>query len=250
VVRIKLLASLKESVGSGEVEVEAEDWREALRKLREEYPALAEAISEDGTPKPGYLVFIDGVDHRIYKDGRPGEIVVLPVNHGGDSETPDNIEIEKVTWEEVDEIIDEIAGKVRASGFKVDVIIGVLRGGVIPARLLADRLAVADMATMEIKLYKGIGLRGDRPYLRQPPMLELTGKNVLVVDDISDTGLTLQLAVETVNLYLPREVRTATLYIKPWTDFVPDYYGRKTRNWVVFPWERDEYKREVEEDLE
>jgi len=246
VVRIKLLASLQEIVGSKTVDVEAEDWKEALRRLRQTYKGLEEVLNEDGTPKPGYLVFIDGVDHRIYEGDTPREIVILPVNHGGAGD----VEIEVVSWDELENLVDQIARTVIESGFKPDIIIGILRGGVIPARILADRLGVPDMATMEIKLYKGVGLRGDRPYLRQPPMLDLSGKNILVVDDISDTGLTLQLAVEVVNLYFPREVRTATVYIKPWTDFVPDYYGAKSRNWIVFPWEKEEYRREVEEEDE
>jgi len=246
VVRVRLLASLQEAVGSKTVEVEAEDWREALRKLREAYKGLEEVLYEDGTPRPGYLVFVDGVDHRLYEGGKPREVVILPVNHGGAGD----VEVEVVSWSVLEELLDKIAGMIIESGFRPDVIVGILRGGVIPARILGDRLGVPDMATMEIKLYKGVGLRGDRPYLRQPPMLDLSGKNVLVVDDISDTGLTLQLAVEVVNLYFPREVRTATVYIKPWTDFVPDYYGAKSRNWIVFPWEREEYRREVEEEDE
>jgi hypoxanthine phosphoribosyltransferase len=102
---------------------------------------------------------------------------------------------------------------------------------------------VNDIATLEIKLYEGIGVRGRRPYLRQPLVGEVRGRRILLVDDISDTGMTLQLASEVLALYMPEEVKTATLYIKPWTSFVPDYYGGTTEKWVVFPWEKKEYER-------
>jgi len=242
VVKVKLLASLKEAAGTGAVEVEASSWKEALRLLREKVPSLAEAIGPDGTPRPGYVVFVDGVDYRLVEPDREArEIVILPVNHGGVED------VEEVSWAEIDSMIEELARKIVDDGFKPEVIIGILRGGVVPARVLADKLGVDDMASMEIKLYKGVGIRGERPYLRQPPTLPLEDKAVLVVDDISDTGLTLQFAVEVVRLYLPREVRTATLYIKPWTDFIPDFYARSTEKWVVFPWERGEFRRALEE---
>ncbi|NOZ31235.1 MAG: phosphoribosyltransferase [Crenarchaeota archaeon] len=164
---------------------------------------------------------------------------MLPTIHGGSN----NVDIELIEWSTIDEGVEEIVAKVESSGFKPDVIVGILRGGVIPARLVADRLGVNDITVMEVKLYKGTGIRGERPYLRQPPVLSLTDKRVLIVDDISDSGLTLQLAVEAVNLFMPKEVRTASIYIKPWTEFVPDYYAFTTRNWIVFPWERGEYAR-------
>jgi len=242
VVRVKLLASLKEAAGTDVIEVDASDWREALRLAREKAPGLAEAIDPGGTPRPGYIVFVDGVDSRLVEPGRKArEVVVLPVNHGGGED------VEEVSWSDIDAMVEELARRITSEGFKPDVIVGILRGGIVPARVLADRLGVDEMASMEIKLYKGVGIRGERPYLRQPPTLPLEDRNVLIVDDISDTGLTLQFAVEVVRLYLPREVKTATLYIKPWTDFIPDFYARSTERWVVFPWERGEFKRAVEE---
>jgi hypoxanthine phosphoribosyltransferase len=35
-------------------------------------------------------------------------------------------------------------------------------------------------------------------------------------------------------------VQTATLYFKPHSAFIPDFYEKKTRSWVVFPWEINE----------
>lgn len=239
-IKVRLMATLAERVGMREVEVEARDWREALRKLREEYGVLGEVFSPSGEPGPSYMVFVDGVDYRLYEGGTPREVVVLPTIHGGSN----NIDIELVGWDVIDEGANEVVDKIEASGFKPDVVLGILRGGIVPARLIADRLGVDDIAVMEVKLYKATGIKGERPYIRQPPVLPLTGRRVLIVDDISDSGLTLQLAVEAVNLYMPVEVRTASIYIKPWTELVPDYYAFTTRNWIVFPWERGEYERE------
>jgi hypothetical protein len=43
---------------------------------------------------------------------------------------------------------------------------------------------------------------------------------------------------------MPAEIKTATLYIKPWTKYVPDYYAEQVNEWVIFPWETEEFERE------
>jgi len=240
-VRVTLLAGLREAVGKPFLEVEAGSWREALIKLREMEPALAAAVGEDGEPRPGYLVFVDGVDSRLAEEGPAREVVILPVNHGGSRE----VRLLRISWQEIVEAVGEVARAIESSGFKPDMIVGILRGGIIPARLLADELGVEDIGFVEIKLYTSVGARKPQPYLRQPLILPATGRRVLVVDDVSDTGLTLQHALETIKLYNPDDVRTATLYVKPWTKLMPDYYARMVEEWIVFPWEYREVEREL-----
>lgn len=245
-VRVKLLGSLRELAG-GEVEVEASSWREALLKLREEHEGLARVIDERGDPRPGYMVFVDGVDYRLLDPGeRAEEVILLPIAHGGSRAL-------FVTWEDVHRASMRVAESIESSGSEVEVIVGVLRGGVIPARLIADRLGVEDLGVLEVKFYTGPSERIERPYLRQPLTLDVKGRRVLVVDDVSDTGLTLQVALESVRLYQPEKVLTAALYVKPWTRLVPDFYSERTDKWIVFPWEEWEYRRKsglVEEVLE
>ncbi len=246
-VKIRLLAALQEQVGKEYVEVEEGSLAEVLRRLVEKYPSLKVAIDpEKAEVNPGYVVFVDGMDIRLVnREYRPREVVILPVNHGG--EVPESLEVEKTSWDDIERLVSEVSRKIRASGYTPDVVVAIMRGGIVPARLLADELGVDDIAVMEIKLYEGVGKRGRRPYLRQPLVSEIRGRRVLLVDDISDTGLTLQLAVEIVNFYMPEEVKTASLYIKPWTSFIPDYYGKTTEKWVVFPWEKREYERLLSE---
>ena len=242
-IRVVLLGGLSQDIGSRVLEVQADTWVRTLLKLRERFDVFKRVVDENGRPLPGYMVFVDGVDSRLIKDGPAREVVVLPVNHGG-------VETLHLTWRDVEELSYKIASDIEKDGRKVDVIVGILRGGIIPARIIADALGVDELEAMEIKFYKGVGVRGRRPYIRRPPIGELHGKNVLVVDDISDTGLTLEVALGIIALYGPREVATATLYIKPWTRFIPDYYARETDKWVVFPWEKKEVLRELGEKAE
>jgi len=241
--KIRLLASLRELVNASELTVEADEWRQALIRLRNSYPRLAGIIMENGEPAPGYLVFVDGVDYRLIDEKVPAkEIVILPITHGGSATN-----LEWVSWVDIEEIVENLSASIKDSGYNVDVIIGILRGGVIPAKLLADKLGVDDLGVMEVKLYTSIGERRSKPYLRQPLTLPVRNLNVLIVDDVSDTGLTLEFAVNAVQLYSPSSIKTATLYIKPWTKMVPDYYGRVSENWLVFPWERNEVRMEMQQ---
>jgi len=241
---IRLLASLRELANGNKIIcLKSENWKEALKKLREKYPKFSSVIEEDGKPGPGYIVFIDGVDSRIYdslgKEEKPKEIAILPVNHGG-------LELEYVSWKDIESMVENLAKRINKSEFKVDVVVGILRGGIIPAKLISDELGVEDIGAIEIKLYKNIGERAHKPYLRQPLTLPIREKNVLIVDDVSDTGLTLNLAVNVINLYSPKKLKTATLYIKPWTKMIPDYYSKVSDKWIVFPWEKKEVAREIE----
>ncbi len=238
-VRVRLLGALKERTGGRqELYVEAGGWAEALREVLRLYPQMSVALDESGRPRPGFLVFVDGVDSRLLPEGQAANAIdVLPVNHGG-------VEFEMITWEKIEDAVRKIADKVRGSSFRPDVIVSVMRGGVIPGRLLADNLGVEDIGVIEVKLYISAGQRGERPYLRQPLTLSIKDKSVLLVDDVSDSGLTLQFSVQALSLYMPSEIRTATLYIKPWTKYVPDYYAEQVNRWVIFPWEISEFERE------
>jgi hypoxanthine phosphoribosyltransferase len=65
----------------------------------------------------------------------------------------------------------------------------------------------------------------------------LTGKKVLVVDDITDTGESMNVAVKYIKSLKPSEVRTATLQHIRSAKFKATYTGEEIDwIWVVFPW--------------
>jgi molybdopterin converting factor small subunit len=82
-IRVKFIGALKEAVGREYIEVEAEDWIEALKIAKSMHPRLSNVIGDSGEPKPGYMVFVDGVDYRIADRGFAREVIVLPIVHGG-----------------------------------------------------------------------------------------------------------------------------------------------------------------------
>ncbi len=150
-----------------------------------------------------------------------------------------------LSWKEIEDALMTLAEKIINSDYKPQAVIGIMRGGWIPARVLADLLDVKSMGAIEIKFYRGIEERHERPVITQPLVLDIKDKNVLIIDDVADTGKSLQIAVNAINLHGPKSIRTASLYVKPWSVMMPDYYYAQTDKWIIFPWEN----REIIEEL-
>ncbi|MCX8154109.1 MAG: phosphoribosyltransferase, partial [Candidatus Bathyarchaeota archaeon] len=129
------------------------------------------------------------------------------------------------------------AAKIRRSGFKPEVIVGISKGGWIPARVLSDLLAIQVLATVQVEFYLDIAKPSTEPILKHEVTAKVTGRKVLLVDDIADTGKTLRLARAHILHQGAIEVRIATLYKKPGSTITPDYYEAETNVWVIFPWE-------------
>ena len=74
--------------------------------------------------------------------------------------------------------------------------------------------------------------------ITQPLTVDLTGKSVLVVDDVADTGETVEIVAQHVREKNAKEVRTAVIDFKHTSKFVPDYYAREMSEWawIVYPW--------------
>ncbi|TYQ10410.1 UNVERIFIED_ORG: hypothetical protein L601_002400000090 [Gordonia westfalica J30] len=146
---------------------------------------------------------------------------------------------EILTWELNGVACRELAQQVVDDGFAPDIILGIARGGLIPAGAIAYALDCKLMISLNVEFYTGVGETLSEPVML-PSLLEssgLTDQRVLVVDDVADTGKTLKL----VNDFCEEqgrvaEVRNAVLYKKPYTITVPDYTWRTTDKWINFPW--------------
>jgi hypoxanthine phosphoribosyltransferase len=156
-------------------------------------------------------------------------------------------EFEVPTWSQIYAMLFSQAEKIRGSGFKPDVIVGLTRGGWIPARVLSDLLEIPDLAVVRVEFYLGVAENRSEPVLTQGVSAVVEGKKVLLVDDVADTGKSLQLAREHIRQKGATEVRIATVYRKPFSAVTPDYFEKETRRWVVFPWETTETLRKIVE---
>lgn len=155
------------------------------------------------------------------------------------------VEYEVPTWNQTYEMLLNVARAIRQSGFRPDVVVGVARGGLVPARVLCDLLQTFALGTIEVEFYVGIGQVGIEPRLKHGLNLTVAGKKVLLADDIADTGRSLRLAKSHVQECGASEVRAACLYAKPQSIVKPDYYDKQTCSWVVFPWDAEETVQKI-----
>jgi hypoxanthine phosphoribosyltransferase len=132
----------------------------------------------------------------------------------------------------------DLALRIRRSGFKADLIVGVSRGGWAPGRIFSDLLENTHTVNIKIEFYVGLGKTTRKPVVTQPITEDIAGKKVLVVDDVSDTGESLKVAFDHVTEKGALGIKTVTVYYKPHSTFKPDFFAGETSDWIIFPWER------------
>ena len=155
-----------------------------------------------------------------------------------------------LSWDSIQLLAEDVAAMIRESGYAPDLIVAVSRGGFDHARILCDQLEVRRLASVQIEYYAGVNETNEMLKIVYPLNANVSGKKVLVVDDVSDTGTSLKAAKEHVAGRGASQVRLATLHIKPWTTFKPDYHAAETDAWIVYPWEPIECMSSIAEKLE
>ncbi len=152
---------------------------------------------------------------------------------------------EAPTWNQIYEMLLCQAKKIQTQNYKSDLIVGIAKGGVIPARILTDLLEAPQLTTIQTEFYTDLNQTKQEPTVKQALNILIEGKKTLLVDDIADSGKSLQLALNHLKQQGVQEIRTATLYWKPQSAVVPDFWEKQTSLWVVFPWERKETLRKI-----
>lgn len=144
-----------------------------------------------------------------------------------------------LSWKDIDDITEELLKKIKASEFKPDYLVGITVGGLIPLGMLAKALDMNTVVTVSANSYEGQERRNlNITYL---PSIDLTGKKVLLIDEIVESGETLrQISQILLDQYKASELKTAVFVInKDKCKFLPDFHIVETTEWIFFPWEKD-----------
>ncbi|MDE1869173.1 MAG: phosphoribosyltransferase [Candidatus Micrarchaeota archaeon] len=151
-----------------------------------------------------------------------------------------SIPVKLVTWGDANRWSQEVSDEIKWSGYKVDVAIALARGGLAPTRLVADMLGIRDVISIKVEHWFETAEQDKVAEVKYGYKLDLSGKNVLIVDDICDTGDSFVAAKKYVQEnFNPKEVRTAALqYIKQTAKYEPDYYAYAAEEWawMAYPW--------------
>lgn len=148
------------------------------------------------------------------------------------------VEVVYVSWSRALRLCYRLARRISSSGYRPDVIVAIMRGGTVPALVLSDMLNVDSFYALRVKHWGIAEEVYTVPVVEQLPQGRVEGMRVLIVDEVADTGKTLEVALRELRSLRPREVRTAVIHLKPTSVVVPDYYAEKLDKWVwiFYPW--------------
>ncbi len=155
-----------------------------------------------------------------------------------------------VGWEEYKKIVEKLAIQI-VKEYKPTVLVGIMRGAA-PIIDILSRILKLPIAYIVIQSYSGENLedkQGKLMFAREISSLaeDKDFKKVLLIDDLSDTGLTLNKSIEWLKNYTPtkkyiEDVKTACLWKKKSSSFEPDFCPIKLNSdpWIVQPTEHYE----------
>ena len=143
------------------------------------------------------------------------------------------------TWSDFDNDILDISKQLQDAEWVPDYIVGVKRGGLIPAvklshifnkPLIMMSCQLRDSNDKEVRLYEVEEISND--------------KKVLIVDDICDSGITMSQIILKFysNGFNIDNIKTSSLLYNKSQKFVVDYYAKNIdrstdKRWIIFPWE-------------
>jgi hypoxanthine phosphoribosyltransferase len=145
---------------------------------------------------------------------------------------------EYISWSRFYASCRSLAGKIRAGGFAPQLIVAIGRGGWMPGRILSDLLGQMNVASFKIEHYRGTH-QARVATVRYPLSADVGGQRVLVVDDVTDSGDTFEVALSHIRARgAPSEIRTAVLHHKTASQYAPDFYAHKVIKWrwIIYPW--------------
>ena len=151
------------------------------------------------------------------------------------------------SWDDIFDMCVEGADRIDQLGINFDIIIALSRGGLVPGRLVSDLLEIRDVIVLDVKYYFGIGVKIDKPKITELVRTSITSKNVLLVDDVVDSGESIKAASEYLSSFKPKIMKIFTLNVKPKRIINPDIFIKETSAWIIYPWELLECFKELEE---
>ena len=143
----------------------------------------------------------------------------------------------ELTWAELESIVRGLMGRI-GQDWRPDVVVGIAKGGVIPGVMISSAFRV-DFVPIKLSSRRNETIVSKKPAWHvYPPASGVTGKKILLVDDICVAGRTFSMATEELGRMGAAEVRTASAIIHEGS-VRPDYVGLVSDAYVIWPWERD-----------
>jgi len=143
-----------------------------------------------------------------------------------------------ITWDKVDCLCRQLVGLLRKANYRIDTIVAIGRGGYVPGRILSDMLGIFDLTSFKIERYQG-AYKQHEAFVKYSLNADINGRNILLLDDVSDSGDTFAVALDHVmRCGTVNELCTASLHLKTVSKFIPDFYAEVVNEWrwLIYPW--------------
>ena len=156
-----------------------------------------------------------------------------------------------IDWKEFNSLVEKVAIQIDDSNFKPDLIVGIMRGAAAIIDILS-RIFKVKTAYLAASSYTGEMIEDQQAeniiFAREmsSTVQQMEG-NILLCDDLSDTGVTLNKSIDWLKKYPPlkgniKEIKTAVLWKKKDSTFEPDFCAQRldSNPWIVQPFEHYE----------
>ena len=153
---------------------------------------------------------------------------------GSSNENEESTKHHTISWQQFANDTKALASKLKATGKSWSQIVAITRGGLVPTAILSHELKIRYVDTICISSYDDT--TNQQKQLIAQKAISSENADILVIDDIVDTGATIKKVQE----MLPKAYY-ATIYAKPEGKGLVDSYVQLVNQdtWVDFPWEVD-----------
>lgn len=140
----------------------------------------------------------------------------------------------RISWDEVEAVCRGIALEA-ARSLSPDIVVGIAKGGLIPATIIASILRV-DLYPCMVSRRRHGEIVSDRPRTLVSVTEKVAGQRVLVVDEMVLTGDTMRSVTTDCKKEKARVVKTAAIWAGT-ESWKPTWYGMETAGYIMFPWD-------------
>lgn len=144
--------------------------------------------------------------------------------------------VKPILWDYFNQLCKDLCLEIEK--FNPDIILGIARGGLYPATLISHILQKELYPIRITRRVNDIVKYKTPVWLMKPPEI-VKEKKVLIVDEVCDSGETLEIVRKSVEELEAKEIKTAVLYSHTKGKNIPDYIGIVTDELIINPWDKE-----------